>query len=140
MSPPGVEIRNEHPRIRPSLARLQRTAGRLLKRLGHPGKQLSVLLTDDRRMRRLNRRFLRRNRPTDVLAFPGDSPLLGDIVISLDTARRQAASHGNSFRYELAFYLAHGILHLTGWRDKTKEDRAKMLRKQEDLLTAIGVD
>ena len=125
--------------MRVSLAGLRRIAGRLLQKVGCPKDSLSVLLLTDRRIRSLNRLYLRHDDATDVLAFEGGAGFLGDIAISLDTAKRQAARYGNSFAYELAFYLCHGILHLRGYRDGTKKEADKMLQKQARLLQSIGV-
>ena len=64
---------------------------------------------------------------------------LGDLVVSLDTTKRQSAEYGNSFDYELAFYICHGILHLMGYDDKTKADAERMDKKQKQILKKIGM-
>ena len=116
---------------RRSLAQLARAAvAEALRQGGALGRtETGVLFTDDSEMRALNRDFRNSDRPTDVLAFAmretakGDRPvgeqptdeLLGDIVVSLDTARRQAAARGHSLRREVAVLLIHGTLHLIGY-------------------------
>ncbi|MDP3919771.1 MAG: rRNA maturation RNase YbeY [Candidatus Omnitrophota bacterium] len=133
-----------------SCEKIRRIASQTLRALGLRSGVLSVLLVGDRKMQSLNRRYLQHDRPTDVIAFGGllDSgrleatqgrPYLGDIVISVDTARRQARSYGNSFSYELMFYLCHGILHLRGYRDKTVKGASAMEGKQKTLLKKIGI-
>jgi probable rRNA maturation factor len=100
-----------------------------------------VLLVGDRAIRRLNRTYLGRDHPTDVLAFPqarafsmpGPS-LLGDVVISVDTAARQAKAHGHSLDRELALLLIHGLLHLLGYDDSTPAARRRMWTTQARLL------
>jgi len=101
-----------------------------------------LLLTDDARIQELNRRYLDRDRPTDVLSFPdGDRlpdgfRLLGEIVISLDTARRQAGELGHSTLRELQELALHGVLHLLGYdheRDNGEMERLE-LRLREELL------
>ena len=119
------------PETRRALAQLARAAvGQALRHGGVLGAtETGVLFTDDVRMRELNRDFRHIDRPTDVLAFamredaegerpagvPAAGELLGDIVISLDTARRQAAARGHSLRREVAVLLVHGALHLIGY-------------------------
>ena len=156
-----IEIRNEAPRDRVSVRGLKDTVRKILKALGFKKAAISVLLVGDRKIRVLNRRWLGHDRPTDVIAFghqepgaknqeprkslsrfpvPGSRfPFLGDLVISLDTTRRQAAQYGNSFSYELAFYLCHGILHLMGYDDKSVREAARMDRKQRQVLETIGI-
>jgi probable rRNA maturation factor len=93
----------------------------MLEALGLEQAELSVLLTDDRTIQRLNRLHRDKDRPTDVLAFPLDlepgpdgTRRLGDVVISLDTASRQAISRHRPLLAEVRFLLAHGLLHLLG--------------------------
>jgi probable rRNA maturation factor len=98
--------------------------------------ELSILIADDEEVRRLNREYRGVDAPTDVLAFPqADAPgtagprLLGDVVISAETARRQARERHAAYDDELALLAVHGTLHLTGWRDDTEEERQRMLRR-----------
>lgn len=95
--------------------------------------EASVLFTDDAEMHELNRRYRDIDRPTDVLAFAaqeadafaGPEALLGDIVVSIETARRQAAERGHSLRREIAILLVHGALHLNGHDHEGPERTAK---------------
>lgn len=103
-----------------------------------------MLLVGDRVIRRLNRAYLDHDYPTDVLAFPQhndpSSPqlqLLGDVVISVETAARQAKEHGHSLARELALLLIHGILHLFGYDDSTAAARRRMWAKQARLLAIV---
>jgi len=90
----------------------------------------------------LNKKYLNKNRPTDVLAFrmqDGDfrdfnPQLLGDIVISVETATRRARNLKTSCEYELYLYLAHGLLHLLGYTDTTKKGAQAMQRIQKEIL------
>lgn len=95
----------------------------MLRTLALENSELSVLLTDDPTIHVLNREHRGKDRPTDVLSFPLDEHeedasaggrLLGDVVISLDTAARQAAGRKRELLAEVRFLLAHGILHLIG--------------------------
>lgn len=115
---------------------VQSIAERMLRHLGHEEHELSVLLTDDAFIQTLNETHRGKNRPTDVLAFaqnegegtptPMDQGLLGDVVISLDTAERQAVGRKHSLLDEVSFLLAHGILHLLGYDHQTDEEEAIM--------------
>ena len=91
-------------------------------------------------MRRLNRAWRGKDRPTDVLSFPAGGPgaLLGDIVISLDTARRAAKEEGRGVGAELDRYLAHGLLHLLG-HDHERPADARRMAEAEDALVGEGM-
>lgn len=101
--------------------------------------EVSVLLVNDAAMRRLNHRYRGIDRTTDVLSFPqGPFPaaplFLGDIVISLPQARRQAYEYQTPFKRELARLLVHGLLHLLGYdHEKNSYQAAKMRRLEEEL-------
>ena len=144
-----IQIKRETPKPRVSVSRLKKNTRAILKALGWKGAAVSVLLAGDRKIQKLNRKYLNHDRPTDVIAFSqlegkrlrfkDDIPFLGDIVISLETTARQAVQFGNSFDYELHFYLCHGILHLMGWDDSTLKAAAKMDRKQRMILEKTGL-
>jgi len=107
-----------------------------------PGTGLSVLITGDDEIRDLNRRFLGVDEPTDVLSFPDEAdhfvtgadeePYLGDIAISLPTARRQAEQLGHSLDAELAHLLVHGILHLCGYDHEQGGEPERIMRAREE--------
>jgi probable rRNA maturation factor len=121
-------------------ARLRRVLRHVLRRERAPSPAgLTVLLVSNARIRTLNRRFLGRDRPTDVLAFPAGGAELGDVVVSVDRARVQARAAGHATGVEVAFLAAHGALHLLGYEDATPRGRARMLRRQRDLLREVGM-
>jgi len=109
--------------------------------------EVSILLTADDQIQNLNRIYRRKNRPTDVLAFSqregelGEraGPLLGDIVVSIPTTRRQAAAARRPMSSELTTLLAHGLLHLLGWDHKTAAQDRRMRLETERLCGAAGV-
>ena len=117
-----------------------------------PAYELSLRLTDDAEIQALNAQYRHQNRPTDVLAFAAlevDCPqpaeymttlplYLGDIVISVDTAHRQAQQQGHSLETELAWLAAHGLLHLLGWDHPDEDSLTQMLNEQVILLQMIG--
>ena len=105
--------------------------------------EVSVLLTDDPRMTELNREYRGINAPTDVLAFAmregEDSEMvapnmLGDVVISLETAERQAITEKHSLEEEVSFLTVHGVLHLLGYDHQTEKEAAVMFEKQNIIL------
>jgi probable rRNA maturation factor len=114
----------------------------LLAAVGRPGASLSILLTTDGRIRTLNRRWRSVDHATDVLSFPaheppGSSPELGDVAISLDTARRRARRAGRSVAAEVDRYLVHGLLHLVG-HDHQRRGEARAMALAEDELLGRG--
>ena len=146
-----IEIQNRSGRHRLSRRRLSQAAGKILRKLGWKKAGLSLFLVEDRKIQKLNRCYLRHNRPTDVMAFsqlegkrltsgPSGTPIfLGDIVISLESAKAQAVRYGHSFFYELSFLLCHGILHLMGESDATPKAALGMERCQKKILEQIGI-
>ncbi|MCR4629170.1 MAG: rRNA maturation RNase YbeY [Bacillota bacterium] len=124
--------------------------------------EVSVVLTDNENIHALNKEFRSIDRPTDVLSFPMcdyETPadfdrleedaedcfnpetgelLLGDIVISIDKVREQAASYGHSETRELAFLVAHSMLHLMGYDHMEDDERIVMEKKQEEILQSKG--
>jgi rRNA maturation RNase YbeY len=123
--------------------RLRRSARRLLRGLGLDGAELSVVLVSDAEMRRLNRRWRGKDRATDVLSFAqregaGGAPdgLLGDVVISVDTARRQAGARGATLAREGDRLLVHGLLHLLGYDHERSPAEARRMQRRERALLA----
>jgi probable rRNA maturation factor len=125
--------------------RLTRVARRFLRALGLSNVELSVSLVGDARIRALNRAWRGKDRATDVLSFPsGDNPPvgvrpLGDVVISLATARRAAKEHEVSLEQELDRYLAHGLLHLLGHDHHRRAEARRMARAERRLLGSDGM-
>jgi len=105
-----------------------------------PDEALSLSLVGDREMRELNRDWRGQDRTTDVLSFPQlERGALGDVVISLDTARRQAREGGWPLRTELRRLLAHGIAHCRGHDHETKSDARRMALSERKMLGADGM-
>ena len=100
--------------------------------------EVSIALVDDETMRKLNRQFRHKNRTTDVLTFPGDDSYLGDIVISVEQARRQAADEGHSIATEVRYLLLHGILHALGYDHE--KDNGEMNKLEIELREAVGLE
>lgn len=99
------------------------------------GRGVSIVVVDDRTIRALNRRFHHINAPTDVLAFPAEEEdYLGDIVISYETARVNARAARWRLYDELSLLVTHGLLHVLGYDDTTPRKRARMWRRQAEIL------
>jgi probable rRNA maturation factor len=103
------------------------------------GRELSLALVSDRRMRTLNNRWRGKDRTTDVLSFPQHGASLGDVVISLDTARRQAREGGWSLAAELRRLLAHGLLHCLGHDHHDPAAARRMAAAERRLLGRRGM-
>ena len=120
---------------RGALARFLRNAQ---KQVGLAG-EVNVLITSDAKMRKLNREFRRKDEPTDVLSFPnslnGKSEIVGDIAVSAQIARRNAAARGHSLESELKILLLHGLLHLAGHDHES--DNGKMARLEQRLRAQL---
>lgn len=122
-------------------------AERMLAALGREEAELSILLCDDLTVHELNRDYRGVDRPTDVLAFAmaegegaGINPgLLGDVVISLPTATRQAYRAGKTICEEVTMLLAHGILHLLGYDHRDAEEEREMVQKTVELCAAARI-
>ena len=134
-----VSVRNLQTRARVSAPRLSAMARRALTALGRADREVHVTVVDDRRIRGLNARYLRKRAPTDVLAFnlegPASSRLMGEVVISAETAARQARRLGVPLALELDLLLVHGLLHLVGYDDRDRLEARLMHERERDLLS-----
>lgn len=116
-----------------------------------PHAEVGVIFADDAYIRGLNREYRGIDAATDVLSFAldeGEEPmvsggpeetLLGDIIISLETAGRQAEEFGHSLEREVAYLTVHGMLHLVGYDHEEEEDRTAMRRQEENILSQLGI-
>ncbi len=128
-----VELRNAQRQVRLDARRLERVAERLLKAMKREQCNLSILLTDDRRMAEIHGLWMGDFKPTDVLSFPSDPfdsigipRVLGDVVISVETASRRAPDR---VMEETTRCLIHGLLHLIGYDHATQLQQQRMWRK-----------
>lgn len=128
---------------------IKATALKLLRAVKEEEADLSLTLVDDAAIRALNREHRGKDKPTDVLSFPldqhakkhvkGPERLLGDIVISLETARRQAADYDAPLERELERLLIHGLLHLLGHDHHEPGERRRMEAEEQRLAQCIGM-
>ena len=136
-------------------AAFERTTQRLLDALGESGSSVSLSFVGDAAIRRMNRDHRGYDKTTDVLSFPllepavagaprvahapGGERMLGDVVISVDTALRQAAGYDATLEHELERLLIHGLLHLLGHDHHKRGERARMEAEERRLAGAIGL-
>jgi probable rRNA maturation factor len=142
-----VLIENRQSRHKLSEQDIQTTARRILNALGYSEAQLSILIVDDTQIGELNKSYLNHSGPTNVISFPMQegpfsniSPeLLGDVVISADTACREAGDAGMDLTERFNQLLIHGILHLVGYDHVNSEKEAAIMeQKSEELMKRIG--
>jgi probable rRNA maturation factor len=140
---PRVEISIEMPpRDLPlPAARFRRDAAKAVAECDFAGR-LSLAVVSDATMRRVNREFHECDEPTDVLAFAlgagGRDGFDAEVIVSLDTARREAAAHGVEPAAELLLYVVHGVLHLMGHDDHALADARRMHARALSILEALG--
>lgn len=108
--------------------------------------EVNVTICDDETIHQINKEHRNIDKPTDVLSFPFydfDTPnittLLGDIIISRDTAYRQAKEYGHSPKREFCFLAAHSALHLLGYDHETEPERIEMEANQKEILDKLGI-
>lgn len=124
-----------------AIAEAIRQAGATLR----PGIEISILLSDDRHMRELNRRWRGRDAPTNVLSFPAvagniaAAASLGDIVLAYETAAREAEDEGKRFEDHATHLLVHGFLHILGYDHRGAADAAAMEGLERDILARLGI-
>lgn len=142
--PPRVLLADRQRSLRLDGRRLAREAGEVLRRVRFPG-DLSLVLVDDREMGRLHAAFSGDPAPTDVLAFPLGGPRApgadfpaGEVVVSVETAVREARARGLRPRTEVLLYAVHGILHLRGEDDHDPVRARRMDRRTLHLLRILG--
>jgi len=126
---------------------LERVARAALVAEDVPSAELGILITDDATVHDLNRRYADEDKPTDVLSFslregeefvsPDDTERLGEVIISLDTAKRQAEEAGRALEAEVAHLLVHGILHLLGYDHAEPDEERAMQARERELLAGV---
>ena len=134
-------VGNRQRRILLPTAVAARAARHALAAVGRPAGTVEIALVDDAEIRRLNAAYRGVRRRTDVLAFPLEMPdapgqLVGQVVVSVDTARRQARRIGVTLADELALLVTHGTLHLVGYDDRDPVEADLMHRRERAILEA----
>jgi probable rRNA maturation factor len=109
--------------------------------------ELTIVLTDDARLKELNRDYLGIDAPTDVLSFPASETdpetgahYIGDILISIPRAKSQATAAGHPLESEVQLLVVHGVLHLLGHDHANEEEKARMWKAQHEILMQLGLE
>ena len=135
-----VHMQSHVRRVTFDQARLDRLARAILSSVGEASAELGIMFVGDQRMRSLNRQYRGKDRTTDVLAFAmreaprSSAGLLGDVVIAVPTAARQAKQGQRSLDEELTVLLVHGILHLCGYDHERSEKEARRMHRRERMI------
>ncbi len=136
-----IEITNRQKIKRVNLKALNQSLTRAGRLLNLSNKKLSLILVDNRFIIGLNKRYFKRNNPTDVIAFDLSDPLqpdyLGEVIISVEEAVEVAKQLKISWQKELLLYCLHGILHLAGYDDCSPRKKKVMEKKQQELLNKL---
>ncbi|MBS3968580.1 MAG: rRNA maturation RNase YbeY [Clostridia bacterium] len=116
----------------------------VLHKEGINNYEIGVTLVDDDYILKLNSQYRGKDVPTDVLSFPlsgenGDTFVVGDVVISVDTAERQAFEYGHSFEREMVYLLVHGIYHILGYNHDNDKNKEIMRQKEEEIMNKYNL-
>jgi probable rRNA maturation factor len=139
---PRVSITNLQATLLCDADRIRRAVRAALREAANRSVQITVAIVDDATIHDLNQRHLQHDYPTDVLSYPlvdSRDRLVGEIVVSAETAQRQAPEYGWSAEEELCLYVIHGALHLAGFRDKTPSQTREMRAAEKRILAELGM-
>ena len=122
-------------------SRVRSVVCQTLRIIGKSGTAVNVLFSGDERIQKLNKEFRDVDAPTDVMAFPSgdDGGFLGDIIISVETAKVHADELRHSLDHEIGVLLVHGILHLVGYTDYDDQNKKSMFQKTDEILEQLNV-
>ncbi len=140
-----INIINRQKTFRINQSEILKKTTYILTSLSLPKAEVVILFTNNRYIKKLNSQYRHRNYATDVLSFPMregkfgklNSPMLGDIVISVEKANTNSKIHNFTLREELLFLIIHGILHLLGYNHETKDELKKLERIQNKLFNEV---
>ncbi len=120
---------------------MERTVRSVLRAEGIVKAEVSIVFTDGRYSRTINRKYLGRDYSTDVLAFPLEEgeTLEGELYVNIDKARQQAREYAVSLANELGRLVIHGMLHLAGYDDRTRRGAEAMRKKEDATLERLGL-
>ena len=131
-----IDIKDMQSKVKVERRFIRRVVRGTLKKEARDG-EVSIVLADNEYMRELNLKYRSVDRATDVLAFPMDEEILGDIVISVEKVKEQALVYRVSFENEFGRLVIHGILHLLGYDDSSQRKAKKMHAREEEILKEV---
>lgn len=146
--PLELEIVNRHGLLTVDHELVRRAVERVLAAERVVSAELSLVLTHDAEIHRINREYLGHDYPTDVISFSlapdgeavaSSHQVQGELIVSLDTARQVASAQGWSLQAEVILYVVHGLLHLCGYDDETDETRVIMRQREREILSGLGL-
>ncbi|MBN2323152.1 MAG: rRNA maturation RNase YbeY [Spirochaetes bacterium] len=140
-----LQVKEENGTLPASRGKLEKIAEAAFTLTGEAEGDISLVVCDDRFITELNERYRKRNGPTDVLSFPmregkpfvASGAAVGDIVISVDTAGRQAAELGTDLEQEFIVLFVHGLLHLLGYDHQNRAQKRKMDKISKKIVTGV---
>ncbi|MDD5342869.1 MAG: rRNA maturation RNase YbeY [Smithella sp.] len=142
-----LQIENNQNKIKIDKRRIRSTVLRIMRILDCADKEISLSFVDDEKIKELNKEYLGKDKPTNVISFSlreGEysdinPQIMGDIIISVETAQRDALWGNLTVSQEIDFLIIHGILHLLGYNHEntTRKETNKMRKKEKDLFTAV---
>lgn len=147
-----ITIKNRVKKIKVSTVKIKSVIQKMLKEVGYDDFDIGLLLTTDATIRRYNKTYRKKDKATDILSFPYHTDLkpgqdvavfepedknLGDMIISLEFAKKDARAKKRSLSEHLSILLAHGVAHLLGYDHKTDKEYKKMQRFEERLLNSL---
>ena len=143
-----IQIANRQTKFRIQRHKIRSTVSNILKILDCTDKEISIVFTDDKNIKEINKQYLGRNKTTNVISFSlregeyGDinRQVMGDIVISVETAQKDARKGNFTLEQEINFLLIHGILHLLGYNHEntSRQEATKMKLKERELFDKIN--
>jgi probable rRNA maturation factor len=140
-----IPVSNRQRRVNVRARDVRETVAAVFAAEGAGDPDIGVALVNDEVIAQLNKQWFGHEGPTDSIAFsyeddPGPDGLRGEVVVSAETALREAQERGTSARHELLLYVAHGTLHLLGWDDDTPARRRRMNSHAGAILSSVGVE
>ena len=142
-----IQIENRQTKFKIEHKNIRNTILKIFKILDFTDKEISIFLTDDENIKQLNKQYLGKNKATNVLSFSMkegeygnvNPEIMGDIIISVETAQKDAIKGKLTVRQEIDFLLIHGILHLSGYNHEntSQEEAAKMKQKERELFNKL---
>lgn len=142
---PDLQLTLSAPLGRTFVPLLRRLLPRAVDLLKSPLQDLSIIFLNDATMADLHGQFMNDPTTTDVMTFPieldrrGQKAISGEVYVCIPEARRQAKSRGTAVEREVLLYALHGVLHLCGFDDRTEQDYRRMHRREDQILTELGV-
>lgn len=133
-----ISVISEKVRLPLSAVKIERLAEKILSILKEKNAKVCIFFVNDAKIRKMNLKYRGIDRPTDCLAFPmRESGMLGDIAISVDTARSNSKYFNSALKKEITLYIIHGILHLLGFMDTTPSAKKRMRTMEERVVSTL---